>query len=106
RMLQAMRDFVQSQPDFAQEHPALARRHAAYFLALAEDADDDLANEDALERLALLSPEIENLRAALGWSLGPGGDALVGARLAAATARFWFEAGLYSEARGSLRRAL
>jgi non-specific serine/threonine protein kinase len=106
RMLQAMRDFVQTQPGFAEEYSAVARRHAAYFLSLAEDADDDLANEDVLERLALLSPEIDNLRAALSWTLGPGGDALMGARLAAATARFWFEAGLYSEARGWLTRAL
>jgi predicted ATPase/DNA-binding winged helix-turn-helix (wHTH) protein len=106
RMLQAMRDFVQQQPGFAEEHPAVARRHAAFFLGLAEDADDDLANEDALERLARLSPEIDNLRAALSWTLGPGGDALLGARLAAATARFWFEVGLYSEARGWLARAL
>lgn len=103
RMLQAMRDFAREQVDDAAQAPAISRRHADYFLGLAEATDHDEADRD--ERLAALGPEMENLRAALCWSLGAEGDAGLGARLAVATAPFWSDAGLLSERRAWLARA-
>ena len=101
RLLQAMRDFLHEQPGFADEYAKVAWRHARYFLDLAQAADGEVG-----ERLARLTPEIENLRTALAWALGPGGDTGLGTGLAAATARFWFESGLPAEARAWLARAM
>jgi len=89
RMLQAMRDFAQEQPEFVAERPELARRHAEYFLRLAEADGGEGHDADHDETSAALTPEIDNLRAALAWALSPDGDAALGAALAAATAPFW-----------------
>jgi predicted ATPase/DNA-binding winged helix-turn-helix (wHTH) protein len=104
-MLQAMRDFAQEQPGFAEEKPEIARRHADYFVALAEAASGDGGDANGDEASAALAPEIENLRAALGWALSPDGDGALGAALAVATARFWSDTGLLTERRTWLARA-
>jgi predicted ATPase/DNA-binding winged helix-turn-helix (wHTH) protein len=106
RMLEAMRDFAHEQLAEAGEHAAAARRHAQYFLDQAEAAEAVWETSADIDWLAPFTPELENFRAALGWALAPGGDPLLGARLAAATARYWFEAGLFTEGRGWLLRAI
>jgi predicted ATPase/transcriptional regulator with XRE-family HTH domain len=66
------------------EAEALRRRHAAYFLALAEQAEPALAGAEALAWLARLEVESDNLRAAL-----EHGSRETVVRMSAALADFW-----------------
>jgi len=88
------------------EGPELARRHAEYFLRLAEADGGEGHDADHDETSAALTPEIDNLRAALAWALSPDGDAALGAALAAATAPFWSGVGLLTERRTWLSQAV
>ncbi len=72
------------------EEEALVRqRHAAYFLALAEEADRHLRTADQGPWLDRLEAESGNLRAALAWFFDHGEGAAGGLRLVAALAWFW-----------------
>ncbi len=104
RMLEAMREFALSA--LAGDDAAMARRHALYFCRIADEADAAWETADAGEWMAPFGPELENFRAALAWALSPAGDGALAARLAAATARIWFEGGHLSEGRGWLTQAL
>jgi predicted ATPase/DNA-binding SARP family transcriptional activator len=73
---------------------AARRRHAAAFLSLAEHE----------HRPAVLSADLDNLRAALDWSLAYGDQA--GPRLARALGSLWLARGLLAEGRHWLERAL
>jgi len=74
------------------------RRHAAFFAALAEEAEPQLAGADQVAWLDRLEAEHDNLRAALGWAVA-GGDRLMGLRLAAALGEFWWPRGHLSQGR-------
>jgi predicted ATPase/DNA-binding SARP family transcriptional activator len=63
------------------------RAHAAYFVAVAEDADRDVHGPHAPRRLQQVSAELMDLRAALRYSIAEG-DLETGARLAGALR--WF----------------
>ena len=105
RMLEVMRAFALETFAGPAERDAIARRHAEYFLQFAEAGDAQWESTGDIEWTAIFTPELVNLRAALEWCLGAG-DAALGARLAGASARFWFEAGHLSEGRSWLSRAL
>jgi hypothetical protein len=87
------------------EADAVGRRHAAFFLALAEEADPELREGVRqwawLERL---EAEHDNLRAALSWSLNDEPEQAL--RLAAALARFWEIRAYFSEGSGWLEAGL
>jgi predicted ATPase/transcriptional regulator with XRE-family HTH domain len=104
-MLETISGYARERLDAREAMAALQRRHASYYLRLAE-ADKavlrGLAQRQQWERLEI---EYDNLRAALGWSLG-GGDAEIGARLAAALGNFWNRRGYLSEGREWLASAL
>ncbi len=51
------------------EAEALCRRHAAFFLALAEEAEPELLGARQAYWLSRLEEEHDNLRAALRWSV-------------------------------------
>jgi predicted ATPase len=94
----------------AQSHELEAMRHAhaAYFAALAEQAEQELRGAHALHWMMRLEQEDNNLRAALSWSLGsvdPAASAL-GLRLAAAVRDFWIMSNRFVEAEEWLRQAL
>jgi len=85
--------------------------HAAYYLALAEEAELVLVGGGALQAVWLerLERERENLRAALLWLLEPGdveNSREMALRLCAALWRFWSVRGYMSEGRNFLERAL
>jgi len=105
RVLETIRHYACERLDARAEMPALRQRHASYYLSLAE-ADKaplrGLAQRRQWERVEI---EYDNLRAALGWSLG-GGDAEMGVRLATALGNFWNRRGYLSEGREWLASAL
>jgi predicted ATPase/DNA-binding NarL/FixJ family response regulator len=96
RMLEPVRQYARERLEGSGEADAARRRHAAFFLALAEEAELKMAGPEQGAWLARLEREHDNLRAALSWTLSsggaePGGSARVGLGLAAALGRgrFW-----------------
>jgi len=84
-----------------QAHEAARKRHYKYFLALAETAEQELKGSNQLEWLGRLEQELDNLRAALAWSLerdrmaiGEDESAL---RLSGALRWFWLMHGHFHE---------
>ncbi len=97
RFLETIRAFASAK---AIEHQATAiasQQHASYFAALAAQAYfefDSRLQPGWLERLA---PEIDNLRAALAWTLAGPGDRNAGAQLAADCGPIFLRMGLLGE---------
>jgi predicted ATPase/class 3 adenylate cyclase len=75
------------------EEDTLRAAHAAYFLALAEQAEPELTKDRQAAWLRRLEVEHDNLRAALEWLEGHGDDAAA-LRLGAALWRFWVTLGV------------
>jgi predicted ATPase len=88
------------------------RAHAAYYLALAEEAEPELEGPQQVSWLERLEREHDNLRAALQWSQEPTGEEEtkqrneLALRLAAALLWFWRGRGHYREGQDFLERAL
>jgi predicted ATPase/DNA-binding CsgD family transcriptional regulator/Tfp pilus assembly protein PilF len=78
------------------EEQEVKRAHAEHFLALAEEAEPKLKGPDQLDWLERLEAELDNMRAALSWSLG-GVDAELGLKLAGSLWWFWLARGHLSE---------
>jgi predicted ATPase len=104
-MLEMIHEYALEQLEASGEAEILRRRHASYYLALAEAAEQQLYGVEQKVWLERLEAEIDNLRAALAWSLA-GGDAAVGVRIAGALEDFWLGRGHMSEGRRWLEDAL
>jgi len=103
-MLETVREYARERLDRGDDAAAIHRRHCEEFLALAEVAEPALSTAAEAEWLPRLDTELDNLRAALDWSLRH--DAVLGLRLAGLLAEFWDLRGLSSEGLEWLRRAL
>jgi predicted ATPase/DNA-binding CsgD family transcriptional regulator len=99
RLLETVRQYGREKLDDPEEEAELGRRHAGFYVVLAEEADQGLSGPEQERWLILLEAEHDNLRAALTWSLGEGGDISLGVRLAAALGGFWSTRGYLSEGR-------
>jgi predicted ATPase/DNA-binding SARP family transcriptional activator/DNA-binding CsgD family transcriptional regulator/Tfp pilus assembly protein PilF len=105
RLLEPVRQYAAEQLAAAGEAAWLRDRHAAYFLALAEQAEPALVGAEQSTWLERLEAEHDNLRAALAWALErPDPD--LGVRLAGALWRFWYQRGRLSEGDGWLAQVL
>ncbi len=93
RLLEPVRQYALEKLEDSGESEAARRAHAAYFLALAEEAEPELLEARQGRWLRRLRTELGNLRGAISWSLKPGNDdgepAELRLRLAAALWRFW-----------------
>ena len=87
------------------EATRVRRAHAAYFLALAEEAEPHLRGSAQLRWLGELDREYGNVSAALRWAVDTG-DADTALRLTAALGWFWSLRDTHEEAAGWLRRVL
>jgi predicted ATPase/DNA-binding SARP family transcriptional activator/DNA-binding CsgD family transcriptional regulator len=105
RMLEPVRQYAGEKLGKSGEEAEVLRRHAAFFVRLAEEAELGLNGAEHARWLERLESEHDNLRAALSWLLGEGGDAGSGVRLAAAMWPFWFARGYLSEGRRWLEGA-
>ena len=104
-MLQTLREFAIEQLELSGELEATLARHAGYYLGLAEHGTEGSSGDRASTAIALLSPELEEIRAALR-RCAQGGDRELGLRLAAASWRVWQAAGRVAEGRELLVRLL
>ena len=93
RLLETVRAYAVGQLAESGETSALQARHAAFMLQLAERAQPE--SLDAA-RTALLIPEEDNVRAALGWAV-LNDQAELGLRLATAAFPLWWFTGHYVE---------
>ena len=90
----------------ARESAGVARRHAQYFRNMFDRAPADwLRMSDAAWRKKYLF-ERDNLRAALDWASGPGGDTAIAIALTASSDGVWWESSLLSEGRHRLGLAV
>ena len=106
RMLEVVRQYAEKQLSGAEDQGEIAARQAAYFLDLAEEAEQRSIGLDEriwFDRLAL---EHDNLRAALTFLTGPAEDGPDAARLAATLWPFWFARGFPVEGMGWLQAAV
>ncbi len=87
-MLETIRDFARERLVDTGEEAGARRAHAAYYLALAEQAQPGLDGSTKGAWLDRLEAEIGNIRAALAWAR-EAGDGDTGLRLAAALRDFW-----------------
>jgi DNA-binding CsgD family transcriptional regulator/tetratricopeptide (TPR) repeat protein len=108
-MLQTVREFALARLEDSGEELAVRRAHAAYYRGLAEQAEPGLKGPDQQRWRDRLEAELDNLRAALAWSVEVApdrADAEGALYTAGALWYFWYWRGLPSEGRRWLSRAL
>jgi tetratricopeptide (TPR) repeat protein len=104
RLLETVRQYASEKLLAASEERAVRERHAAWCVALAERTEPALRGADQLAALALLTPEQDNLRAALDWLLAA--EPRQALHLAASLGQFWRFRGASAEGRRWLATAL
>jgi predicted ATPase/DNA-binding XRE family transcriptional regulator len=87
RLLETIRQYAAEKLSEAGEGLQVRTRHLEYFLDLAERAEPELTGPDTPKWVKRLEEELDNIRAALEWSLQQ--DAQLGLRLANALMRYW-----------------
>jgi predicted ATPase/DNA-binding SARP family transcriptional activator/DNA-binding CsgD family transcriptional regulator len=104
-MLESIRQYAREKLEESTEADEVQDRHATFFLALAEEAEPQLAGPEQRLWVERLEEEHDNMREALSWVLeqGEGEQAL---RLGAALWRFWHVRGYLSEGISWMERVL
>jgi non-specific serine/threonine protein kinase len=106
RLLETLRQFAWERLVESGETAAAQGAHAAYFLALAEEADSDMfGTPRQVVWLNRLETEHDNLRAALRWFTNIG-DVQAALALAGAMGRFWNARDYLSQERGWIAELL
>ena len=98
RLLEMIRQYGQEKLENSGETQAVRRDHAAFFLGMAEEAEPRLTGAQQVVYLNLLEAELDNLRAAIGWS-EEAGEPEMGLRFAGALPWFCYLSGRYGEGR-------
>jgi predicted ATPase/class 3 adenylate cyclase/DNA-binding CsgD family transcriptional regulator len=108
-MLETIREFGLEVLAESGEMEAIQHAHAAYYLALAEEAEPELIGPRQAVWLERLEREHDNLRAAMQWLLAQKGTEQgreMALRLGGALLRFWEVRGHWSEGWSFLERTL
>jgi predicted ATPase/class 3 adenylate cyclase len=99
RMLESTRAYALDTLAARGERDLIARRHAQHYRLVALDAYQTSRAEPSEPWLARNEPEIDNLRAALGWAFAQDDDPTLAAHMAGAIMPLWSAVGLTAEAR-------
>ncbi len=102
-MLEMIGEYARHCWEAAGEEERLRRQHAAYYVELAEQAEPELRLSRYDEWCRLLELELDNVRAALAWTLAAG-EATLGVRLASALGLFWYGRGFHVEGIGWMQQ--
>jgi predicted ATPase/DNA-binding winged helix-turn-helix (wHTH) protein len=105
RMLETIRQYAHEKLTDSADEQALNNRHLAHMLRFAEAAEPNFFHPDQLHWYASTDAELDNVRAALEWSLGSG-QLDCGLRIANALHRYWVARLYWREATGWLDRLL
>jgi len=105
RMLEPVRQYAAQHLEESGEADETRSRHAAFFLALAEEAEKNTGGEQHALWLGLLEQEHDNFRAALSWAVEQG-NAELGLQLSATLGGFWFIRGHFSEGHRWMKQTL
>jgi tetratricopeptide (TPR) repeat protein len=108
-LLQTVRAFARERLEAAGEWESTARKQAEHYLAVVAELAPRLRTSEYLTARDRIESELDNLRAALEWSLQEnphGGDANVGFRLCQELTWFWYACGYPQEGRRWLERAV
>jgi predicted ATPase/class 3 adenylate cyclase len=106
RLLETTRAYALEKLAADGERERLARRHAEYFHDHAEANYQKPYSASTPGTVADMELELDNCRAALDWALKDGHDVALGAELAGALGRIWWDRGLEAEGRYWVDRAL
>jgi len=90
RLLESLRQYGVERLKDRGEFDTTARRHAQYYAEFGRREADRWHTIPHLVWLATIDEELDNIRAALNWSLEQGKDPLLGAELAERLWVFWF----------------
>ena len=105
RMLEPVRQYAREKLEESGDSEKVQRQHAAFFLALAEDAEPWLRGPEDTEWLRRVEVEHDNLRAALSWTL-ESEEIELALRFGGALGTFWHAHGHMGEGRKWLEAAL
>jgi predicted ATPase len=105
RMLEPVRQYALEKLEEGGEADKAKRRHAAFYLALAEEAEPRIKGHDQVEWLDRLEAENDNLRVAIGRSL-EAGEVRNAARFGGALAMYWVMRARQSEGRRLMEQTL
>jgi predicted ATPase/DNA-binding winged helix-turn-helix (wHTH) protein len=106
RLLETTRAYAKEKLIEACDAGETARRHAVHFCAFFERAPDDFLRLSDAKLHEVYAQEIDQLRAALDWTFGSGGDATIGIPLAGASGPLWGMLGLFGEGVRRLEAAI
>jgi predicted ATPase/DNA-binding NarL/FixJ family response regulator len=106
RLLETIRQYGQARLVDSGRQTVLRRRHRDYCLRLAGRAEADWFSPRQVTWATRMRLEHANVRAALEFCLSEPGEARAGQRIAASLRSFWIGAGLLTEGRRWLDRAL
>ena len=106
RLLETMRDYALEHLAEHGERAQIARRHAEHYSIVAQRADASVGDVPILRSVLPLRAELENVRTALAWTLGEGGDSDLGSRLATSAGLGFSRLMLFEEAERWCERAL
>jgi predicted ATPase/class 3 adenylate cyclase len=104
-LLETIRQYAREKLVESGEAGPVRDRHMSHFLALAERAEPKVHESEQLQWLDRLEAELDNLRAALEWSLERGDTGVTASRMASSLWWFWFIRG-YPEERQWMEKAL
>ena len=96
-ILETTRAYALEVLDRAGETAATQEQHAQYFRAYFQNGTVDWLRQAETQWRARYCPEIDNLRAALEWSLAAANDLSLGVSLTGSSGPIWSECGLYAE---------
>jgi predicted ATPase/DNA-binding XRE family transcriptional regulator len=104
-MLDVVREYAAQRLARAGEADQTGRRHALHYLALAEEAEPNLAQAGHQDWFRRLDAERANLRRAISWAIDRG-ETVLALRYAAALWRYWRQLGEFTEGRRWTESAL
>ena len=106
RSSESLSEYARGRLQEAQEETEFRNRHATYYHRFATDSHPRYTFADQPAALDRLEVEHGNLRSALAWDIGPGGNAARGMSMAGSLCWFWFVRGHHAEARDWISRFL